>query len=96
MKSVQEKAKNVESHGDDEEDELALLIKNFHKLLKKAGKQMKSGSLVLKHIKVKILSNLLIFLTIKMFNVESEKGYGHIQFECANTCKKKSKDMTSV
>ena len=43
FRSTQEKAKVRESHGDDEEDELALLTKNFHKFLKKAGKQTKYG-----------------------------------------------------
>ena len=42
FKLALEKTENVESHRDDEEDELALPIKNFHKFLKKASKQTKS------------------------------------------------------
>ena len=43
FKSAQEKVENEESHGDDKEDEIALLTKNFHKFLKKDGEETKSG-----------------------------------------------------
>ena len=95
FKSAQEKAKNTESHRDDEEYQLILLTKNFHKFLKKAGKQTKYGVFVSKASKVKIISNILIFLTRNVFNIKC-KGYGHIQSECTNTHKKKSKAMTSI
>ena len=66
----------MESHGDDEEDELALLTKNFHKFLKKVGKKTKSrvaGSKAAKSKKKKKKLDLLTFLTEKVVNVESVK-----------------------
>ena len=43
FKTVQEKSEIVDSN-DEDNDQLALLTKKFHKFLKKVGKPVKSGS----------------------------------------------------
>ena len=89
----QVKAENVESH----EDELALLTKNFHKFLKKAGKQTKSRFFGSKASKGKSSFKPLDFSNKKGVQCRECEGYGHLQSECANTHNKKSKaTMTSV
>ena len=86
----------MESHGDDEEDELALLIKNFHKFLKKEGKQTKFGVSGSKASKGKNFIKLLDFSNKKGVQCGECKGYGHIESKNTNMCKKKSKAITNV
>ena len=86
----------MEFHRDDEEDELALLEKNFHKFLKKAGKQTKFGVFGSKASKGKNSFKPLDFSNKKGVQYRESEGYSHIQSECANTRKKKSKAMTSM
>ena len=86
-----------DSSEEDNEDELSLLTKNFKKFLKKVGKSSKSGLSFPNTFKGKNSSKNSDFTNNKK-RIQCRKceGYGHIQSECANTCKKKSKAKTST
>ena len=74
--------------------ELALIIKDLNKFLEKMCKQSK---LVEKSSKSNNSSKHIVF-NKKNTQIQGRKckGYGHIQFECANTLKEKSKPMTTA
>ena len=87
------------SSEEDDDDELALLTKNFKKFLKKVGKPSKSSSSFPRATKSK---NPLV---PKRFDFSNNKkgiqcreceGFSHIQFECANTRKKKNEALKST
>ena len=82
----------MESHGNDKEDRLALLTKNFHKFLKRHASKPNLGSLVLKASKGKNSFRPLDFSNKKGVQYRECEGYGHIQFECASMRKNKVKD----
>ena len=67
--------KEEDSSEEDNDDELALLTKNFKKFLKKIGKSSKSGSSFPNIFKGKNSSKTQIFLTIRReFNTRNVKG----------------------
>ena len=86
-----------DSNEEDNDDELALLTKNFKKFLKKVSNSSKSSSLFSKTFKGKNSSKTSDFSNNKkMIQFRECEGYGHIQYECANARKKKSKAMMST
>ena len=84
--------KEEDSSEEDNDDELELLTKNLKKFLKKVTKSSKSDSSFQKTFKGKNSSKNLDFSNNKKkIQCRECEGYVHIQFECANTQKKKSK-----
>ena len=85
------------SNEEDDDDELALLTKNFKKFLKKVDKSSKFGSSFPKMFKGKN-SSKKSYCSNKKKRIQCREceGYGHIQSECANTRKKKSMAETST
>ena len=74
------------------DDELVLLTKNFKKFLKKVCKSPKFSSSFSNTFKGKNSSNTSYLSNNKKKTQCREcEGYGHIQFEFANTHKKNSK-----
>ena len=81
-----------DSSEDDSDDELALLTKNVKKFLKKVGKSSKSGSSFPKTFKGQNCSKNSDFSNNKKrIQCRECEAFRHIQSECANTWKKKSK-----
>ena len=79
------------SNEENDDDELALLTKNFKKFLKNVGKNSKINSSSTKNTKGKTSSKSVDSSNKKGIQCRECEGYGHIQSECANTLKKKSK-----
>ena len=91
--------KEEHSSEEDDEDELALLIKNFKKFLKKVGKSSKSGISFPRTFKGKNLSapkNFDFSNNKKRIQCRECEGFEHIQFECTNIRKKKNKALKST
>ena len=94
MKTVHEEKDSSEEEND---DELAQRTKNFKKFLKKMGKSSKSSSSLPNTFKGKNSSKNSNFSNNKkMIQCRECESYGHIQSECANTHKKKSKAIKST
>ena len=88
-----------DSSEENDEDELALLTKNFKKFLKKVGKSSKSGPSFPKMFKGKNPSapkNFDFSNNKKMIQYRECEGFGYIQSECANTREKKNKALKST
>ena len=85
-----------DSSEEDNEDELALLTKKFEKFFKKLGKSSKSGSSFSNTFKGKNSStpkNSVFPNNEKRIQWKECEGFGLIQFECANTRKKKNEAL---
>ena len=81
----------------DNDDELALLTKNFKKFMKKIGKSCKSGSLFPNAFKGKnSFKNSNFIDNKKRIQCMKCEGFGHVQSECVNTQKKKNKALKST
>ena len=93
LKIVQEEEHSNKKYND---DELALLTKNFFKkILKRVGKSSKSKSSFPNTFKGENFTKTSNFFNNKeRIQCRECEGYEHIQSECANTRKKKSKAMT--
>ena len=86
-----------DSSEEDNNDELGLLTKNFKNFLKKVGKSSKSISSFPNIFKGKNSSKTSNFSNNKKrIQCRERECYGHIQSECVNTRKKKSKAMMST
>ena len=86
--SVSEKEKVVSDNEDD--DELALLTRNFQKFIKKVGNKKNTFN-------QKGNPSLKPFVPNKKgIQCRECEGYGHIQSECANTLKKNKKSFTAT
>ena len=83
-----------DSREEDNDDELALLTKNFKKFFKKIGKSSKPGSSFSNTFKGKKSSKNSDFPNNKKRIQWREcEHFKHIQFDCANTQKKKNKTL---
>lgn len=69
---------------DDEDDEMDLLTRNFQKFIKKVGNKMNFS----KTSKGNTSSRPFLPNNKKDIQCYECEGYGHVQFECANTLKK--------
>ena len=87
-----------DSSEEDNEDEFALLTKNFRKFLKKVGKSFKSDLSFPNMFKGKNSSTLknFDFPNKKIVQCRNREGFEHIQSECVNTRKKKNKALKST
>ena len=86
-----------DSSEEDNDDELALLTKNFKKFLKKVDKSSKSGSSFPNTFRGKSSSKNSYFLNNKKrIQCKECEGLGHLQSECAKTRKKKNKALKST
>ena len=89
--------KDEDSSEEDNDDELALLTKNFKKFLKKVGKSSKSGSSFSNMFKGKSSSKNSDFPNNKKrIQCKECEDFGNIQSKCANTRKKKKKALKST
>lgn len=87
--NVSDKKKEISDNEDD--DELALLTRNFQKFIKKVGNKRN----VFKNQKEN--SSLKPFVPNKKgIQCRECEGYGHIQSRCANTLKKNKKGFTAT
>ena len=92
LKTVQE---DEDSSEEDNDDERALITKNFKKFLKKVGKSSMSSLLFSNTFKgINSAKNSDFSNNKKRIQCTKCEGYGHIQSECANARKKKSKAKT--
>ena len=93
LKATQDEIKSEEGTEaeEEEEDQIVFLTKNFNKYLKKMGKGSKAFP---KNAK----GNSSFNLADKRKGIQCREceGFGHIQSECANTLKKKSKVMATT
>ena len=87
--NVSDKEKEISDNEDD--DDLALLTRNFQKFIKKVGNK-KSFS---KNPKENFSSKPFVS-NKKGIQCRECEGYGHIQSECANTLKKNKKGFTAT
>ena len=79
-----------------DDDEFALLPKNFNKCFRKVSKQTKLAPKVQKNTKGKVSSKPTDFFNRnKDILCKAYGRYGHIQSKCANTLKKKKAMTTS-
>ena len=89
--------KEEDSSEEDIDDEFTLLTMNFKKFLKKVGKSSKSSSSFPNTFKGKNSSENLDFTNNKkIIQCRECEDYRHIQSQCADTRKKKSKALKST